>query len=323
MLQGIQMMGDLSEVVNTRMTLEEFESLFDELKNWERWGPDDRLGTLNYLTPAQTARAANNVRSGRSVSLSLPVNTIAGPDNPHPAIHYMAQGHDVDIDSGGLRMATDFLGIQFHGDCHSHIDALCHVSYRGILYNGLPASVVTTTGARAQTIDDYRHGIIGRGVLLDIPRLHNAPWVELGHAVTYEELAAAEQAQGVEVGEGDVLVFRTGEHRRRLELGPWDAAVDGRAGLHPTALRFFAERRVAVFAPDGDGETLPSPVDGIMYPIHPLQITAMGMAAMDSLQFEDLVAACEEEQRWEFLFLAAPLRLTAGTGSPINPIAVF
>ena len=156
-----------------------------------------------------------------------------------------------------------------------------------------------------------------------MPKLFGSEWVELGRAITAEELQAAEKAQGVEVSSGDILVFRTGEHRRRLELGAWDADVDGRAGLHPTALRFLAEREVAAFAPDGDGETVPSTVDRVTYPIHPLQITAMGMAAFDSLQLEDLANVCNRENRWEFLFVASPLRLAAGTGSPVNPVAVF
>ena len=96
-----------------------------------------------------------------------------------------------------------------------------------------------------------------------------------------------------------------------------------RAGLHPTAMRLLAEREVAVFAPDGDGEVAPGTVEGMSAPIHCLQVVAMGMAVMDSLQCEDLAAACEEENRWEFLFVAAPLRITSGTGSPVNPIAIF
>ncbi len=305
------------------MTLDQFEELYEELKNWGKWGHDDVLGTLNYLTPERTAHAAQEVVSGRTVTLALPINQVAGPDNPHPAVHYMALGHDDDIDSGGLGFATDYLAIQFHGNCHSHIDALCHVSYNGELYNGVPAMSVTTSGATVETIDDYRHGIVGRGVLIDIPRFRRVPWIELGEAITADEIKAVEQFQGVRLEDGDIMVFRTGEHRRRLELGPWDADVEGRAGLHPSALRLLAERRIAVFAPDGDGETLPSPVEGIRYPIHALQIPAMGMATMDSLQLEDLSAACEEEGRWDFLFVGSPLRLTAGTGSPINPTAVF
>ena len=140
-----------------------------------------------------------------------------------------------------------------------------------------------------------------------------------------EDIEAAESAVGVRLGEGDIMVFRTGHHRRRLELGAWDVGYtgEGRAGLDPHALTLLHERKVAVFLPDGDGEVVPSPVAEIRYPIHPLQITAMGMLCADSLQLEDLARACEEEGRWEFLVVLAPLRLPRGTGSPFNPIAIF
>jgi kynurenine formamidase len=250
---------------------------------------------------------------------------VAGPDNPNPAIHYMATGHDTDIGSGTLRFATDFLGMQFHGDCHTHIDALCHIAYRGQLYNGRPAGLVTTTGADAFDITEYSQGVVGRGVLLDIPRLRGVPWLEPGMAVSRAELEEAERAQGVRLGEGDLFVFRTGHHRRRLELGPWDNGYtgQGKAGLHVDAISLLHERHVAGFLPDGDGETVPSTVEGIAYPIHPLQITAMGMLASDSLNLEDLAEACEIEQRWEFMVIVAPLRIPRATGSPFNPIAVM
>lgn len=308
-----------------KWSLAEFDELFDAVKNWGRWGPDDVMGTLNYITPEHVRRAAGLVTSGRSVSLSLPVNKVAGPDNPHPAIHYMATGHDNDIGSGSLRFASDFLGMQFHGDCHTHIDALCHIAYRGQLYNGRPAGLVTTSGADALDISDYAQGIVGRGVLLDIPRLRGVPWLEPGTAVTRAELEEAEVAEGVRLEEGDFFVFRTGHHRRRLELGPWDNGYegDGKAGLHVDAIALLHERKVAGFLPDGDGETVPSSVEGMLYPIHPLQIAAMGMLASDSLNLEDIADACAAEQRWEFLVAAAPLRIPRATGSPWNPIVIM
>jgi kynurenine formamidase len=149
------------------------------------------------------------------------------------------------------------------------------------------------------------------------------PWLQPGEYVTGAEVEAAAEAQGVEMRAGDILLFRTGQHRRRLDEGPWDNNVEGRAGLHPTALRLLAAREIAAFAADGDAETIPSPVDGITYPMHPLMITAMGMAAFDNLQFEDLRQVCDEEGRQEFLFVAGPLRLLRATGSPVNPTAVF
>ncbi|OGO71279.1 MAG: cyclase [Chloroflexi bacterium RBG_19FT_COMBO_56_12] len=307
------------------MSLAEFDRLFESLKNWGRWGPDDEKGTLNYITPDKVRAAATLVRSGRSVSMTIPINTVAGPDNSNPAIHYMNTTFDVDIGSGELRFATDFLGMQFHGDCHTHIDALCHIAYQGQLYNGRPAGLVTSRGALGLDITTYAHGIVGRGVLIDMPRLRGVKWLEPGEAVTRAEIEAAEAAQGVRLGEGDIMVFRTGHHRRRLELGAWDVGYtgEGRAGLDPYSLSLLHERQVAVFLPDGDGEVVPASVEGIQYPIHPLQVTAMGMVVADSLQFEELTQVCEEEGRWEFMVVLAPLRLPKATGSPFNPIAIF
>lgn len=307
------------------VSVDDFEAIFASVNNWGRWGADDVRGTLNYLTPEHVKRVASLIRSGRSISMSLPINTVAGPDNPSPAIHHMTQMHDWELGSGRVRMAMDFIGINFHGECHTHIDALCHVAYRDQLYGGLPAASVTSHGAERLTIDDYADGIVGRGVLLDIPRLRRVPYLEPGEAVTRAELEEAERAQGVRLEEGDILVFRTGHHRRRLELGPWDPTLsgEGKAGLHVDAIPWMHERRIAMFMPDGDGETIPSTVDGILYPIHPLQVVAMGMAVSDSLDLEEIAAACEQDGRWEFMVIAAPLRLPRGTGSPFNPIAVL
>ncbi len=307
------------------ISAQEFDQLFKKVCNWGRWGPDDERGTLNYITPEHICSAAGLVRSGRSVSLALPINTVAGPDNPRPAMHYMVQNHDISSDLGEPRFCTDFLASEFHGDCLTHIDALCHISYQGRLYNGKPTSEVTSQGPLLQDITAYAHGIVGRGVLLDIPRLRGVKWLEPGEAVTAEELEAAEKAQGLSLGEGDIFLFRTGHHRRRLELGPWDNGYQGqgKAGLHAAAMLLLHERKVAAFLPDGDGETVPSQVEGIAYPVHALQIAAMGMACADSLQFEELVAVCEEEKRWEFMVVASPLRLPKGTGSLFNPIAIF
>jgi kynurenine formamidase len=308
-----------------RISPAEFDRLFASLQNWGRWGPDDERGTLNYLTADKVRSAASLVRRGRSVSLSIPINTVAGPDNPNPALYYVNTTHDVDVGAGDVRFATDFLGIQFHGDSHTHVDALCHVAYKNKLYNGRPADSVTSRGASGLDITAYAHGVVGRGVLIDIPHSRGVKWLEPGEAVTGEDIEAAEAAVGVRLGEGDIMVFRTGHHRRRLELGAWDVGYTGlgRAGLHPDALKLLHERKVAVFLPDGDGEVVPSPVEGIPYPIHPLQITAMGMLCADSLQFEELVQVCAEEGRWEFMVVLSPLRLPRATGSPFNPIAVF
>jgi kynurenine formamidase len=180
-----------------RISITEFDQLFESLKNWGRWGSSDEKGTLNYLTPEKVRAAASLVKTGRSVSMAIPINTVAGPDNPNPAIHYMNTTHD----------------IQFHGDCHTHIDALCHIAYRGKLYNDRPASLVTARGARGLDITTYAPGIVGRGVLIDAARHRDVRWLEPSEAVTAEEIEAIEKAEGVRLEEGDIMVFRTGHHR--------------------------------------------------------------------------------------------------------------
>jgi len=307
------------------VTAKEFDEIFQSVCNWGRWGEDDEKGTLNYIKYEHIKKAASLVKSGRTVSLAIPINKVAGPDNPHPAIHYLTHIHDIDIPQGEPHFAMDFLGSECHGDCHTHVDALCHVSYKGKLYNDKSISTVTSHGPKLMDITAFAHGIVGRGVLLDIPRLRKVRWLEPGETVTREELEEAEQAQGVRLGEGDIFLFRTGHHRRRLELGPWNNEYEGegKAGLHVDTIPLLHERKVAVFLPDGDGETVPCNVEGMAYPIHALQITAMGMVCADSLQFEELVPVCEEEKRWEFMVIATPLRLPGGTGSLFNPIAIF
>jgi kynurenine formamidase len=272
--------------------------------------------------------AAALVRSGRQVTMAIPMNKIAGPDNPSPVIHHVVQGHDIDIHSSTLTFATDYLGMEFHGDCHTHMDALCHIAYKGRVYNGKPAQeVMTTRGATSLDVTSYRNGLVGRGVLLDVPRFRGVRWLEPAEAVTRAELEAVEQDEGVRLGEGDILVFRTGHHRRRLELGAWDndypPAGQGKAGLHVDTIPWMHERKIAAFLPDGDGETVPSNVEGMIYPIHPLQVAAMGMFVSDSLQLEDVAQACAEEGRFEFMVVGLPLRLPGATGSPWNPIAIF
>jgi kynurenine formamidase len=307
------------------MSAQQFDDLFKKVCNWGRWGPEDERGTLNYITREHVRHAASLIRTGRTVSLAIPINKVAGSENPQPPTHLMVQSYDAASPLGEPQFAMDYFGGGCHGDCHTHIDALCHIAYKGKLYNGKPANLVTSHGPSLMDITAYAHGIVGRGVLLDIPRLRGVKWLEPGEAVGREELEAAEKAEGVRLGEGDIFLFRTGHHRRRLELGPWNNGYDGegKAGLHPNSITLLHERKVAAFLPDGDGETIPSNVEGVAYPIHALQIGAMGMACADSLQFEELVKVCEEEKRWEFMVACAPLRLPQGTGSLFNPIAMF
>jgi kynurenine formamidase len=307
-----------SESDQTHVTAEQFAALFRAVSNWGKWGADDERGALNHITPEHVAAAARLVRDGISVTLGWPLNTTAAADNPQPAEHRMtAWGEHQPVS-----IAKDYVGVDYHNDTHTHIDALSHVGYEGSLYNGKPADAVTSRGATAESIEVLKDGLVGRGVLLDIPRLRAVPWLEPGEHVFSDELESAEHEQGVSVREGDILLVRTGHARRLRELGPWDTGK-AKSGLHPTAMTLLAERGIAALGSDTNGDTAPSSTDGVAFPIHVLAIAAMGIHLLDYLQFEELRPACERMGRWEFLFVAAPLRITGGTGSPLNPIAIL
>jgi kynurenine formamidase len=299
-----------------------FRELFDAVSTWGRWGEDDERGALNRLTDGEVAAAARLVRSGEHVSLSNRLNTRPGLDNSEPADHHMTMLAEAEARSRGLQFAKDYIGVDYHNSPHSHIDALCHVALDGSLYNGKPSSSVTPDGAGADAIEVLKDGLVGRGVLLDVPRLRQVRWMEPGEHVFPEDLERCEHEQGVGVAGGDILLVRTGHARRYSELGPWDTDK-AKAGLHPTCARFLAERGVAALGSDGNNDTAPSTTEGIDFPIHALALNAIGVHLLDYLQFEDLASACERGGRWEFLFVAAPLRIVGGTGSPLNPIAIL
>jgi kynurenine formamidase len=172
------------------------------------------------------------------------------------------------------------------------------------------------------TIEVLKDGLVGRGVLLDIPRLRGVRWLEPGENVVPDDLKEAERAQEVSVAEGDILLVRTGHARRLDELGPWDT-TKAKAGLHPSCALFLAERSVTALGSDGNSDTAPSTTEGVDFPIHALALNAMGIHLLDYLHFGELVAACEQARRWDFLFVGAPLRIAGGTGSPLNPIAIL
>jgi kynurenine formamidase len=309
-------------VTDPHVSAAEFATLFDSLCNWGRWGPDDQRGALNLITSERIASAARTVKDGRTVTMSLPLNTTLAVHNPVPADHHMTLLAQAGSAGDPVHFLKDYVGADYHNDGHTHLDALCHVGYEGTLYNDRPEGTVTADGAAVNAVDVLRDGLIGRGVLLDIPRLRGDAWLEPGDHVFADDLEAAERAQNLRVGEGDILLVRTGHARRLADVGPWNTA-ELKAGLHPTAMRFIADRGVAVIGSDGNNDTAPSSTEGVGFPIHVLAIAGMGVHLLDYLQFEDLRQACETAGRWEFLFCAAPLRIVGGTGSPINPVAVL
>ena len=297
------------------------EPLFERVKNWGRWGGDDERGTLNHLTEAETKAAAALVRLGRTVSLSRNFPTQPGPENPWPAHHHMViAGDDPCVPGMGLEVSTDYIGIAFHGMASSHLDALCHVFQSGRMYNGHPATDVKSTGARRNTVMTLKDGVAGRGVLLDVPRALGVSYVEHERLIGVADLERAEAAQGVTVGKGDIVLIRLGRDARRLVHD--DANVPG---LDPEVAGWLHEREAAILGGDGVHDPIPPArisADWPM-PIHMIGLVAMGLHLLDNLNLEDVASACAELNRWTFLLVLAPLRIEGGTGSPLNPVALF
>jgi hypothetical protein len=171
-------------------------------------GPE---GALNYTSEADVVAAASDVWRGQAVSLGAPVEDSVAPDNPEPCLHQMTRSPAGTVQpdgpgAPGLSFALDRIAMNVHGNVDSHIDALSHVVFDGLLYNGISAQAVTATRATELSIDVVGGGIVGRGLLLDIPRVRGVRWLEPGDHVTADDLAAAETAQDVHIGQGDLLL---------------------------------------------------------------------------------------------------------------------
>ncbi|MGH7247732.1 MAG: cyclase family protein, partial [Pseudomonadota bacterium] len=260
----------------TRSTPAEVIAMFEKLSNWGRWGKDDERGALNFITDAKRAGAAQLVKLGHAVSLALPLATIPAADNPTPVTHLMVQA-GLDSHEMPLPYAGDYFAIAPHGMANTHIDALCHVFWQKKMYNGFDAGEVGSHGAKKCAITVAREGIIGRGVLLDIPKIKKIDWMEPGDRIFPEDLDAAEKEHHVRVDEGDILLIRTGRAARRKVKGGWDPNRVGLPGLDATCLEWLHSRKIAVLGSDSVSDVVPSGYDGVMLPIHVGTLVAMGV----------------------------------------------
>ncbi|MET9959810.1 cyclase family protein [Streptomyces sp. NPDC006326] len=302
-----------------RVSRREFDALFASVRTWGRWDPADR-GAWNRVTPDHVRRAATLVRDGTAVPLGLPWNTLAGPDNTRPALHYMSDLGDVEPPEPATH--KDFLAVDYHGKGVTHLDALSHIAYRGQLYEGhRNREVVGSDGARFGSVAALGP-LVAKGVLLDLPAVLGTDWLEPGQAVRARDVLAAERALGVGIDDGCAVLLRSGRFRRRRELGPWDVDAAS-AGLHVDAMPLLAERAIGLLGADGDSDVRPSPVEGLHSPVHALALAAMGVPLLDNLDLEALSAACAAAGRYEFMIVVTPLNVPGGTGSPVNPVAVL
>lgn len=299
------------------VTKAEYEKWKTELSNWGRWGKDDQLGAINLITPAKRKQAAGLVKDGVSVSLAGDVNTERAADNAQPYEHVMT--------SAGATGAGDRLAVSFHGYAHTHIDAFAHRFFDGKMYNGVSYEEVTTeAGAKKNSIYNLHNGIVTRGILMDIPRLKGVPYLEPGTRIFIEDLEAWEKQAGMRVSAGDALFIRTGRWTRRAKTGPWNAGLET-AGLDPSVLPWLKRRDVALLGSESAQDATPPPPGAELggLALHDFALIMLGVHLFDDTNLDALAEVAAARKRWEFLVVAGPLPVTNGTGSPVNPIAVF
>lgn len=297
------------------LTKAQFDEVFKQVSNWERWGKSDQLGTLNLITPARKKMAAALVREGISVSLARDLNTEKAIDNPDPFVDKMNVGVDD-------KFNMDTYTVNFHGFAFSHFDSLAHTFYEGHLYNGYPANDISKNGGSVLDAAQYKDGIFTRGVLVDIPWLRGLPYLETSAYITGRDLDLWEAKTGVHIQAGDAVLIRTGRWALRDAKGPWDIA-NAEAGLDPSAIVWLHKRDVAFMVSDDAHDAIPSAVQGVDFPIHVLAIVAMGMPLADQCNLEDVAREALKLHRQTFLLTLAPVRIKGGTGALINPIATF
>ena len=306
--------------------VDDVRALGARLSNWGRWGPDDELGTLNYITPAKRAAAAALVRKGSVFSLQIPMGRngpMAGPRiNP---MHTMtATGADPDQlvpMADGARYTDDVMFLYLQSG--TEWDGLAHVFYDDRLYNGFPASDVDSNGAHHASIEKTASSYISRGVLLDIARHRGVEMLDPMDRIGPEELDAVAAAQGIDVTDGDILLVRTGILAEWGRTGSWARYHESHPGLSLDALEWLHEHRVAAIASDnGAVEGVDKQARPLAIPLHMVALRDMGLPLGESFYLEELAADCAAVGVWECLLVAPALRIDGGVGSPVNPIAM-
>ena len=301
-----------------------------EYRNWGTWGPDDELGSINYVTEEKVAAASRLVKRGKVFSLALPLDS-EGPMNGSYGrinpVHVMLQDGG-DIASG----AQDHLATLRYTDDAAYMvlqsstqwDALAHIYHDGQMYNGYGTDQVHSGGALKNSITNIKDRAVGRGVLLDIARYKGKEALATSEPIGSEDLEGCADKQGVTVGEGDFVLVRTGQLEERRKAGAWGDFAGGPApGLSISASDFFCPRHVAAVSTDTWGtEVLPNETPDVFQPLHIIMLVNAGIYLGEMWDMEELAQDCAEDGVYEFMLVAPPLTFTGSVGSPVNPQAI-
>jgi kynurenine formamidase len=299
------------------VTKAEYDRWQVELSNWGRWGKDDELGTLNLITPAKRKQAVALVKDGVSVSLASNESNEKEPDNPCPIEWSML--------TATQSTAMDRIAFPcIHGAGHTHLDSFAHVFFDGKMWNGYAVNGLVTMerGAGKSSILTMKDGIVTRAVLYDIARLKGVPYLEPGTRIYAEDLEAWEKKTGVKAMAGDALLLRWGRWTRRSKLGPWPIN-DAMAGFDNSILPWLKKRDIAILGWETPDYAPHPPGDLPSSSVHNFALTILGIHLLDRADFDKVAEAAAARNRWEFMLTIAPLPIPRGTGSPVNPIALF
>jgi kynurenine formamidase len=308
-------------------TRDEILTYLRQHSNWGRWGPGDQRGAANLITPAKVARAGQAIQDGKTISLGRDFPSTASSANLNPAQHFVMDR--VSRGSGGT--VVDYIGIACHGISSTHLDALCHVWDADGMWGGrLPEDFVRSDGVLWAGVDQWRDGLVTRGVILDVPRHRGTAYVDIDEPVNASELDAIVSRQGLTIEAGDALVIYSGREAWSRERGEYGATrspsvrgltstTEPRPGLHASCLKFIRESDCSIVAWDMM-DAKPN-AGGIAWAAH-AALWAFGVALVDSALIEPLAHYCAERGRTDFMFVVSPLCIVGGTGSPVNPIAI-
>ncbi len=317
MVLGVASVVSQAPPVHPLVSEAEYVRWQTELTNWGRWGSDDQMGALNLVTPAKRRAAAALVKEGVTVSLASNAATVKAPDVPCPAEWAMVTASPTG--------ATDRIAYPcIHGAGATHIDSYAHIFFNGRMWNGYPVegNVTREGGAKRNSVLNMKNGIVTRAVLYDIPRLKGVAYLEPGTRIFPEDLEAWEKKAGVRVGAGDALLLRWGRWARGARLGPWNTD-EGSAGLDNTVIPWLKRRDVSLIAWETPGYVPQPPGDLPRLALHNFVLSHLGIMLIDRSDLDALAEAAATRNRWEVMLSVAPLPIPNGTGSPVNPIAIF
>ncbi len=311
------------------------EEYIARYSNWGRWGRGDECGTTNFVTSAIVRDACRAVQSGVVVPLGLgfdqngPMTGANGRFNclryssatgtDHATGNQLWSGQPFPRDMG---YADDVVTLPLQSA--THWDALSHIFHRGRMYNGVSTEAVTAAGAGRNGVERLADRLVGRAVLLDLPRTRGVDWLEDGHAITADDLEEAASAARLEVREGDMLLLRTGKLRHCRQDGWGDFAGGNAPGLSFFSLPWLHEHRVSAVASDTWGvEVRPNELPDSFQPFHIVAVVYMGLLLGEMFDFERLAEECAAEGRYELLLAASPLAFTGAAGAPPGPVAIL